>query len=84
MRFRCFEADSFQNFRAAPVNVQVTAQGAEIFAAPVPSGPVTISVPRKADIVRVEIIADAWVPANEMGNGDTRQLSIHLADVAFY
>lgn len=75
---------SFQNFRAAPVNVQITAQGAEIFAAPVPSGPVTISVPRKTDTVRVEIHADAWVPADEMGNGDTRQLSIHLADVAFF
>lgn len=73
----------FHNFRSTPLHLKVTSADAVLFDDVTPHGDVVIAVPRRGAITSVKIEAETWVPDVELGNGDHRSLSIHLAEVYF-
>jgi len=74
----------FKNFRPSQVNVKCTSVGKTLFSGPLENGSGSLVIEKQAPHMKVVCESDSWVPDEEVGNGDTRSLSLHLASVAFY
>ena len=74
----------FQNFRYSPVNLECTSDGETLFAGSFETGSGSLVIEKQAPRMKVSCESDRWVPNEELGNGDMRSLSLHLASVAFY
>jgi 2-polyprenyl-3-methyl-5-hydroxy-6-metoxy-1,4-benzoquinol methylase len=73
----------FQNFRLRTVRTHVAWGDQVVFSGEAEMGPTVMTIERQADRMRIDITADGWSPDRELGNGDQRQLSLHLESVTF-
>lgn len=80
---RCCELQLI-NYRQSPVALTVRNMSGTVFQGDVPPGPAALSCERAGERDRLEFAANSWIPDEELGNGDRRRLSIHLADVVFF
>lgn len=71
------------NFRPKALNLDAKADSTVVFSGPLPSGGTDLLIERSADCVRVGFNTETWVPDDEIGNGDTRTLGLHLKSVSF-
>ncbi len=74
----------FKNFRPSPVNVRCTSRGKTLFSGPLQNGAGSVVIEKQSTRMKVACESDQWVPDEEVGNGDTRTLSLHLSSVAFF
>lgn len=73
------------NFRAKPIRAKIKSRGATIFDGHVSPGSHQVIVPVSPDALGapIEFDIERWVPAKEIGNGDTRTLGLHIREISF-
>ena len=72
-----------RNYRGAAVALRITHTGHVLFDGAVAPGGGIIPIPRLATAMRCDLQGEVWTPDTELGNGDRRSMSVHLAGIAF-
>jgi 2-polyprenyl-3-methyl-5-hydroxy-6-metoxy-1,4-benzoquinol methylase len=74
----------FQNFRGKPLRVTVSNGEKTLLEGEIPPGRSGIEISAEQARGMLTFSGETWVPNLELGNGDDRQLSMHLEDVTFF
>ena len=72
-----------RNYRKVTVNLRITHAGEALFDDAAAPGTTLITIPRRAAVMQCDLQGDMWSPDAELGNGDRRIISVHLAGVSF-
>ena len=72
-----------RNYRGSTVALQILHARQVVFDGMVDPGSTAISIPRLATMMQCELQGEVWSPDAELGNGDRRSISIHLAGIRF-
>ena len=72
-----------RNYRGSTVALRITHAGQALFDGTVAPGGGVIAIPRLAAVMQCELQGEVWSPDAELGNGDRRRISVHLAGVDF-
>jgi 2-polyprenyl-3-methyl-5-hydroxy-6-metoxy-1,4-benzoquinol methylase len=71
------------NHRPGPLRLRLRDGLTTLYQGVLPTGPADITLARQGRIGRIAFTADQWTPDEEIGNGDTRRISVHLDGVSF-
>lgn len=71
------------NYRGKPVKTTIKVGKTVAFKGEIAAGPNRVLLERQPTANRVEIRADTWSPAKELGLADDRLLSLHLTGLVF-
>jgi hypothetical protein len=71
------------NFRNRDLHVLFTSNGASLFDGALHPGATTIQIPRVGQSAAVRFEVERWVPNDELGNGDTRTIGMHVESISF-
>jgi hypothetical protein len=74
---------NISNFRNRDLRVVVTNDGASIFDGKLRPGTATIRIPRLRDTAEVRFDVERWIPQDELQNGDTRTIGMHVSSISF-
>ena len=74
----------FLCYRPKGLQLDVSADGAPVYSAVAPAEFSDVMVERGGDHMTIDVRCETWTPDEDIGNGDTRRLGIHLYSVAFY
>lgn len=72
-----------RNYRGSAVALRITCAGQVLFDGPVAPGGGGIPIPRLAAVVQCDLQGEVWTPDADLGNGDRRSISVHVAGVDF-
>ena len=85
----CFPGQASQallhiiNHRNRALHLEITCNGADVFRGDVLPGTVVLPIFRNAELMEVKFVVERWIPAAELGNGDTRVIGVHLSQITF-
>ena len=71
-------------YRPQGLRLEASSAGASIYSGMIPAGATDIVIERHSDLMRVEFDCETWVPHQDIANGDTRTLGVHIQSIAFY
>ncbi|PZO05377.1 MAG: hypothetical protein DCF28_03805 [Alphaproteobacteria bacterium] len=71
------------SFRPAPISLMMAVENNVLINQTVSAGLTVIDIERTSDRVRVIFDAEKWAPGEELGNNDTRHLSLHVESVSY-
>jgi 2-polyprenyl-3-methyl-5-hydroxy-6-metoxy-1,4-benzoquinol methylase len=74
----------FQNFRHRPLHVTIRNDKDTLVDQDIPLGRSLIDLAASQAHGMLNLTGDKWVPDIDQGNGDTRQISMHLEEVYFF
>lgn len=73
-----------RNFRSKPVHIRISSGETVLFEQDLAPGCTSIELSAAQAQGRLDFVGDIWVPDDELGNGDSRRISVHLEDVTFF
>ena len=72
-----------RNYRGSAVALRIAHAGQTLFHGAVAPGSSAILIPRRAAVMQCDMQGEVWVPDAELGTGDCRSISVHLAGIRF-
>lgn len=71
------------NYRGSAVALGIRHAGETLFHGALAPGASAVPLPRLADVMQCDLQGEVWTPDDELGNGDRRGISVHLAGIGF-
>ena len=72
-----------RNYRGSALALRIAYAGQPLFHGAVAPGSAAVPIPRLATVMQCDLEGEVWVPDAELGNGDHRSISVHLAGIHF-
>jgi SAM-dependent methyltransferase len=72
-----------RNFRTRDLGLTLSTRDETLFDGRLPIGDVTLTIDRRSEIMRLFFLGETWVPDDEIHNGDTRAISLHIVGIDF-
>ncbi len=69
------------NFRTRDLGLTLSTRDEMVFEGRLPVGASRLIVNRRSEIMRLFFLAETWVPDDEIHNGDTRTISLHIEGI---
>jgi 2-polyprenyl-3-methyl-5-hydroxy-6-metoxy-1,4-benzoquinol methylase len=70
-----------KNFRARDLGLTLKTQDETLFDGRLPVGESSLVFDRRSEIMRLFFLGETWVPEDEIHNGDTRIISLHIEGI---
>jgi hypothetical protein len=74
---------AFQNYRGRPIHLVVTNSSKVIFDGPLMPGLNRVNVDRSDALSQLTFCSELWIPNDELRNGDSRRIGLHLEGADF-
>ena len=70
-----------RNFRPRDLGLTLNTRDETLFEGRLPVGASSLTVNRRSEIMRLFFLGETWVPDDEIRNGDTRTISLHIEGI---
>jgi SAM-dependent methyltransferase len=70
-----------RNFRTRDLGLTLRTRDETLFDGRLPVGDASVSIDRRSEIMRLFFLGETWVPDDEIHNGDTRTISLHIEGI---
>ena len=72
-----------KNFRPRNLGLTLRTQDETLFDGRLPIGDISLTVNRRSEIMRLFFSGETWVPDDEIHNGDTRRIGLHIEGIDY-
>lgn len=70
-----------RNFRTRDLGLTLRTRDETLFDGRLPVGDASVTIDRRSEIMRLFFLGETWVPDDEIHNGDTRTISLHIEGI---